>query len=194
MHRPIRPVLPVLVLALLGGCALPHPAPGPASGSAPESSTVAASSASASSSIFAGIDDVDVLVFTDIPDDYAAPRGLRSLAVRERVLARLAAAGIPLRPESEELDMSRPNFRMDIESLQFAPNEHAVWIEVSLGETTRVRRRPELPLMITTWMRDTKMVVRGDDTAPLWREIDRMTDAFIHEYQEANGKLGTDPA
>ena len=140
MRRSVRRAPALLLLALLGGCAPPRP-------------TATAAPATNPESVFYGISGVDVLVFTALPDPYAEPRGLRAPAVRQRVLARLAAAGIPLRADAEPFDMNQPNFRLDVESLQFAPDEHAVWLRVSLGETTRLRRRPERPLMITTWAR-----------------------------------------
>lgn len=189
MHRPIRHVLPVLVLALLGGCALPRTAAGPVAGSAPASSAV---STSASTSIFAGIDDVDVLVATDLPDAYAAPHGLRSLSVRDRIRARLVAAGIPLRPDSVAFDHTRPSLMLDISALSIGPDEFAVWSRVTLSETVRLRRR-ELPRMVSTWASRGKVVIRGDDTAPLWREVDRLTDQFIAEFRAANRTPGTEP-
>lgn len=171
MTRPVlRPLVSLLVLTLLGACVRGDPTfdPSPA--------TVTR---------FAGLAGVDVLVMTDLPDAFAAPRELRSLEVRDRVISRLEQAGVPVRRE-ESLDGGGGSLQVELASFPLSADDHAVWVRVSLAELVAPRRGSNLPLLVSTWTRSGKARVQGSDTAALWREIDRLAAEFARDYRAAN--------
>lgn len=165
----------LLLAALLGACA--HAAP-------------AAPTAGPAGPRFAGLKGVDVQVFTDLPDSVGAPLGLRSLQVRERVVAQLREAGVPVVSGTGDPAGGEPNLDLRLHSFAIGPGDHAVWVEVGLSELILFPRRSTLPLMVTTWGEEGKTRLQGDDPAGLWSVIGRLTRAFIREYQAANPAAG----
>lgn len=170
MFSAARPVLTTLVaLAALGGCArraAPDSGPSPAA------------------ERFAGLGEgVTVHITSDLTDAFAAPRALRPLQVRDRILAMLEEARVPVIRDGSG---GKPGLELQLVSLRLSPEETAVWVRVSLAELVRFERRSQLPLMVSTWVRHGKTVVRGQDTSALWTEIQRLTREFAEEYHRAN--------
>ena len=169
--RAVRhPLLSLLLLALLGGCA-------------------GLRSSRAGESRFASLPGVGVFVNSQFADAYAAPRELRPPQLHARLVARLEEARVPVirRAGGQEgyagVDGS---YQLELVPFELGPDDHAVWVRVSLGELVRPRRGSTLPLLVSTWTRTGTVRLRGGDTAPLWREIDRLTREFAREYRAAN--------
>jgi hypothetical protein len=135
---------------------------------------------------FAGLEGVEVVIASGLPDSVAAPRSLRPPQLRERLMARMERARVPVIRETRDNTTGRTNLQLELDAMPVGPDDYAVWVRVSLAELIRFDRRSPQPLMVSTWVRSGNARVRGNDTAALWREIERLSGEFAAAYHAAN--------
>ncbi|HET7230923.1 MAG TPA: hypothetical protein VFJ16_13015 [Longimicrobium sp.] len=135
---------------------------------------------------FAGLNGVEVRVLSDLPDSVAAPRTLRPPQLRQGVIERMERVRVPVIRDDRPLDSGKAGLELELASMAVGPGDYAVWVRVSLAELTRFDRGSSDPLMVSTWSRSGTARIRGNDTTPLWRQIDLLTREFAEAYHEAN--------